>query len=162
MDSEEMRFAYSSGDGSVHIESTGNIRLGSLTWAGQGYARGVGALVREFHEKFGAPVAKTPRFLDEERLDLRKRLIEEEYKEFLEAVDEGDLANAFKELADLLYVVSGTAVEMGGDIDAVVAEVHHSNLTKLGPDGKPIYREDGKVLKGEGYEPPDIEGVLGL
>lgn len=69
-------------------------------------------------------------------------------------------AKVAKELADLLYVVYGSAYSMGIPIDEVFAEVHRSNMSKLGEDGKPIYREDGKVLKGKNFSPADIEKVL--
>lgn len=118
--------------------------------------------VREFHQTYGQPVGDRPGFLDNERMSLRKKLIEEEYDEFLEAVEDGDLVNAFKELADLIYVVNGVAVEMGGNLDDVFKEVHRSNMSKLGSDGKPIYRQDGKVLKGPNYTEADIKSVLGL
>ena len=118
--------------------------------------------VRDFHKTYGQPVGDRPQFLTEERMELRKRLIEEEYAEFLEAVEEGDLVNAFKELADLIYVVEGTIVEMGGDGDAVFNEVHRSNMSKLDENGKAIFREDGKVLKSHLYEPPQLRDVLGL
>lgn len=118
--------------------------------------------VKQFHEAYGQPVGDKPQFLTEDRMALRKRLIEEEYAEFLEAVEEGDLVNAFKELADLIYVVEGTIVEMGGNGDAVFNEVHRSNMSKLGADGQPIYREDGKVLKGPNYFEADVAEVLGL
>lgn len=118
--------------------------------------------VREFHQTYGQPVGDRPGFLDNERMSLRKKLIEEEYDEFLEAVEDGDLVNAFKELADLIYVVNGVAVEMGGNLDDVFEEVHRSNMSKLGSDGKPIYRQDGKVLKGPNYTEADIKSVLGL
>ena len=118
--------------------------------------------VKEFHETYGQPVGDKPAFLTEDRMALRKRLIEEEYAEFLEAVEEGDLVNAFKELADLIYVVEGTIVEMGGDGDAVFNEVHRSNMSKLDENGKAIFREDGKVLKGPSYFEADVAAVLGL
>ena len=116
--------------------------------------------VREFHETFGHPVGETPQLLDSKSQMFREKLIEEEFKEFRDAWAKGDLVNAFKELADLIYVVEGTAVAMGGNADDVVTEVHYSNMTKLGEDGKPIYREDGKVLKGPNYEEPDLRKVL--
>lgn len=116
--------------------------------------------VKEFHVVYGQPVGDYPQFLTPERLELRKRLIREEYREFLDAVAEGDLTNAFKELADLVYVVTGIAVEMGGDLDAVFAEVHKSNMSKLGENGQPIYRDDGKVLKGPGYFEANVDAVL--
>ena len=65
-------------------------------------------------------------------------------------------------LAELIYVIYGMALEMGIDLAKVLAEVQRSNMSKLGEDGKPIYREDGKVLKGPGYFRPDVAGVLGL
>lgn len=116
--------------------------------------------VREFHYTYGQPVGTSPQFLDEDRFELRKRLIQEEFDEFLEAIEEGDLTNAFKELADLVYVVQGTAVEMGGRLDKVFDEVHASNMSKLDENGEPIYREDGKVLKSHLYRAPDIDRVL--
>lgn len=120
------------------------------------------AMVKKFHETYGQPVGDKPQFLSEDRMKLRRKLIDEEYQEFLDAVEEGDLVNAFKELADLIYVVEGTAVEMGGDLAAVFREVHRSNMSKLDENGKPIYREDGKVLKGPNYFEPDVKTVLGL
>ena len=118
--------------------------------------------VVQFHQTYGQPIGQKPQFLSEDRMKLRKTLIEEEYKEFLEAVEEGDLVNAFKELGDLIYVVQGTAVEMGGPLDEVFDAIHESNMSKLDENGNPIYREDGKVLKGSGYFPPNIGKVLGI
>lgn len=124
--------------------------------------RGPTAMVKEFHDAFDAPDPATPQFPDAATFELRKRLIEEEYQEFLDAVAEGDLANAFKELADLIYVVAGTGAAFGGDLDAVFLAVHESNMSKLGEDGKPVKREDGKILKGPKYKAPNIAEVLGL
>lgn len=118
--------------------------------------------VREFHETYRQPVGDKPALLSPERLVLRLKLIEEEYAEILEGLTAGDLENVAKELADLIYVVNGMAVEMGIDLDAVVREVHRSNMSKLGADGNPIYREDGKVLKGPNYTEADVAAVLGL
>ena len=73
-----------------------------------------------------------------------------------------DTVEAADALADLIYVIYGMALEMGIDLAKVLAEVQRSNMSKLGEDGKPIYREDGKVLKGPGYFRPDVAGVLGL
>ncbi len=116
--------------------------------------------VKEFHEHYAVPVGDKPHLLNARRAAFRRALIEEEFQEFLDAVEEGDLVNAAKELADLAYVVNGTAVEMGFDLDIVVRAVHKSNMSKLGADGKPIYREDGKVLKGPNYVEPNIAQVL--
>jgi len=118
--------------------------------------------VKKFHETMGQPVGDKPQFLPGPRLAFRLSLIQEEYKEFIDAVMEQDLANAFKELADLVYVIEGLAVEMGGNLDEVFKEVHRSNMTKIDEKGEVKYREDGKVLKPDTYSPADIERVLGL
>jgi predicted HAD superfamily Cof-like phosphohydrolase len=134
-------------------------------------------LVTEFHEAFGQPVLSKPTVPSLERCDLRERLVSEEYGEVIGALDinydfvgeEGDvvvdscgakLPEVAKELADLFYVLMGTALEFGIDMGPVLTEVHRSNMTKLGPDGKPVYDAHGKVTKGPNYEPPDIERVL--
>lgn len=88
---------------------------------------------------------------------LRHELIREELAELKQAHDKGDLIGIADALADLAYVVVGAAVAFGIPLDRVFDEVHRSNMSKLGEDGKPIYREDGKVLKGPNYTPPDIE-----
>ena len=96
----------------------------------------------------------------------QQSLIVEEFKEFLEA--EGMLylshsankANCLKELADLVYVCYQYAANMGWNLDEAMHRVHESNMSKLGKDGKPIYREDGKVLKGPNYTPPNLEDLV--
>ena len=96
----------------------------------------------------------------------QKTLIEEEFKEFLEA--EGFLfrhgqnfqEEALKELADLVYVCYQYAENMGWFLDEALDRVHKSNMSKLGEDGKPIYRDDGKVLKGPNYKPPNLEDLV--
>lgn len=118
-------------------------------------------MVHEFHRTYGQPVGESPQMLSEARANLRWELIHEEYLEVAEALDNNDLINLVKELADLIYVVNGFAVELGVNLDDVVEEVHRSNMSKLGADGKPIYREDGKVLKGPDYFEADIETVIG-
>ena len=85
----------------------------------------------------------------------------EELKELLDAMSREDLVGIADGLADLLYVVFGTAVAYGIPMDEVFAEVHRSNMTKLGPDGKPIIGEEGKRLKGPGYVPPNIQALVG-
>ncbi len=96
----------------------------------------------------------------------QQNLIVEEFKEFLEA--EGMLylpsasnkAHCLKELADLVYVCYQYAANMGWDLDEAMHRVHESNMSKLGKDGKPIYRDDGKVLKGPDYKPPNLEDLV--
>lgn len=115
--------------------------------------------VKEFHEHYGMPVGESPKWLDSGRTQLRMELIKEEYKEMLQGYASEDLPNVAKELADMVYVIYGMAVELGIDLDSVFEEVHRSNMSKLGADGKPLYREDGKVLKGPNYSPADVESV---
>ena len=139
------------------------------------------ALVRRFHHLYGLPVRTDGPSLGRESLDMRMSLIAEEFAELVEAVygasarsgieaayaravaaDDGtrDTVAAADALADLVYVIYGMALETGIDLAAVLAEVQRSNMSKLGADGRPIYREDGKVLKGPDYFPPDVEAVL--
>lgn len=91
---------------------------------------------------------------------IRAKLLEEEHKEVQEALDCNDRWAIAKELADLVYVCYGTALVYNIDLDVALAQVHFSNMTKLGDDGHPILREDGKVLKGPNYKPPDMEPAL--
>ena len=88
--------------------------------------------------------------------------MDEENKEYLEAANEGDLVEVADALGDMLYILCGTILEHGMQykIEEVFEEIQRSNMSKLGEDGKPIYREDGKVLKGPNYFKPDIEGVM--
>ncbi len=90
----------------------------------------------------------------------RQDLLNEEVTEAAEAVREGSLEHLAHELADVVYVAYGTALVHGIDLDAVVAEIHRANMSKLGPDGRPTRRADGKVLKGEHYRAPDVAAVL--
>ena len=115
-----------------------------------------------FHWLFNLPRRRTPGLDDipDELLALRVGLIHEEAEEFEVAASSRDLTAMADALADIVYVTYGAAVTLGIDLDDVVAEVHASNLTKLGPDGQPIMRSDGKVLKPESYEPPDVTRVL--
>ncbi len=116
--------------------------------------------VKEFHVTYGLPVAETPGHPPEDRIELRRSLISEEYWEYDRAVDKRDLVNLAQELADILYVVYGAALEYGIPLDEVFDEVHRSNMSKLDADGSVLRREDGKVLKGPNYTPPNIENIL--
>ena len=121
-------------------------------------------LVREFHEKYGVPHPdKMVDTLDPATIALRRALIEEELDELERAVIEGDKAKILQEGSDLLYVVYGYLVTLGIPTamgKEAFAEIHRANLSKLGDDGKPVRREDGKVLKGPNYRPPDLVPVL--
>lgn len=114
--------------------------------------------VLDFMERYG--IRRSSDITASDRM-LARKLIWEEYNEvmaeFREPMDRSKLA---KELADLVYVTYQAALRMNIDLDAVVEAVHESNLSKLGEDGLPIYREDGKVLKGPFYFEPDIQAVL--
>jgi predicted HAD superfamily Cof-like phosphohydrolase len=114
------------------------------------------AMVEEFHRKFSIVAQATPTDLNEETKRLRVRLIEEEFDELKESMAGGDLAAVAKEMADLLYVVYGTAVSYGIDMDPVFREVHRSNMSKVGG----YKREDGKWVKPATYSPARIEPIL--
>ena len=97
---------------------------------------------------------------------MQRTLIVEEFKEFLDAENQlllGFVVNAtdaLKELADLVYVCYQYAENLGWDLDEALYRVHQSNMSKLSEDGKPIYREDGKVLKGPNYQPPNLSDLV--
>ena len=118
--------------------------------------------VREFHFTFDHPVAEAPTLVSDKLGALRIRLIAEELAEYSEALFAGDLVEIADALGDLSYVVNGAALVHGIDLPSVVEEIHRSNMTKLGADGKPVRREDGKILKGPNYEPPNLRPILGL
>jgi predicted HAD superfamily Cof-like phosphohydrolase len=114
------------------------------------------AMVEEFHRKFDIAVAAGPTLPEEGTRQLRVRLIQEEFDELKEAMTAQDLAGVAKELADLLYVVYGTAVSYGVDMDPVFREVHRSNLSKVGG----YKRADGKWVKPPSYSPAQVEALL--
>lgn len=116
-------------------------------------------MVRQFHEACDLPVRTTPALPHPSEEGLRWRLLAEEWKEYQEAVTAADLVEIADALADMVYVIYGTALSYGIDLDAVLAEVHRSNMAKA-VDGKVVRREDGKILKPEGWEPPRIAQVL--
>ena len=115
--------------------------------------------VRAFHEAFAIPVLSVPT-IPADRVALRLALIDEERQELTEALEAGDIVEVADALTDIAYLVYGTALEFGIDLDACFAEVHRSNMSKLGADGRPIFRDDGKVLKGPTYSRPDLAPIL--
>lgn len=117
-------------------------------------------LVREFHLAFGLAARSTPTEVSRDLAAHRGELLAEEAAEVAEVSVTGPLDRLAHELADVVYVAYGTALVHGIDLDAVLAEIHRSNMTKLGPDGQISRRADGKVLKGEHYEAPDVSAVL--
>lgn len=122
--------------------------------------------VKAFHVLYDAPIHNEPTEglpqMDDARLDLRVGLIEEEFNELKEATKVRDIIEMADALGDIIYVVCGFAIEAGIDLNAVVQEIQASNMTKLGADGNPVRREDGKILKGPNYRKPNIRAVLGL
>ncbi|MFH9819543.1 MazG nucleotide pyrophosphohydrolase domain-containing protein [Streptomyces sp. NPDC017230] len=117
-------------------------------------------LVRAFHLAFGLDARNAPTEVSPDLAAHRGELLAEEAAEVAEVSVTGPLDRLAHELADVVYVAYGTALVHGIDLDAVIAEVHRSNMTKLGPDGQASRRADGKVLKGDHYEAPDVPGVL--
>ena len=118
------------------------------------------ALVQEFHETFGHPVALTPGLISKERAAFRVSLIEEELQELKDAIEAGDLVEIGDALGDLEVVINGTGLEYGIRLPEVVREIHASNMSKLGEDGEPIDRVEGELLKGANYGDPRIDVVL--
>lgn len=119
--------------------------------------------VARFHKAFGLGKAPAPTAsLSEELIALRYRLMAEENEEYLHAARENDLIEVADALGDMLYILCGTILEHGMQdvIEEVFQKIQESNMSKLGRDGAPIYREDGKVMKGPDYFTPDIAGVL--
>ena len=163
------------------VEADGVLPLVAHDGVGEREGDDPEALVRRFHHVYGLPVQTDGASLERESLDMRMSLIAEEFSELVGAIygqaaraeiessyrravaaDDGtrDTVETADALADLIYVIYGMALETGIDLASVLAEVQRSNMSKLGADGKPVYREDGKVLKGPDYFPPNVEAVL--
>lgn len=119
-----------------------------------------GAAVKAFHSAFDIPTPATPQFPSQSRRELRWRLDNQERVEAIVADEENDIVAFAEEMADRAIVLLGQAWEHGIDLEAVIAEKMRANMSKLGPDGKPILRPDGKVLKGPNYAPADTASVL--
>ena len=117
-------------------------------------------LVEEFMTAFGQDVEKGASMPDRKTAMLRLKLILEEYEELETAVEEHHLVGIADALTDILYVTYGAGHAFGINLDECFEEVHESNMSKLGPDGKPIYRDDGKVMKGPDYREPDLRKIL--
>lgn len=118
--------------------------------------------VKEFKQCFRQPINTSPTIPDSHIIQLRVRLAQEELDEMVQACQAENLVGVFDALVDQLYILFGTAHTFGmaDALEKGLEEVHRSNMTKLGPDRQPIIREDGKVLKSELYEPPNLEKVL--
>jgi len=119
--------------------------------------------VQEFHEAFGLGIQHQPTVnLSENKLKLRFDLMAEENEEYLEAAKNNNIIEVADALGDMLYILCGTILEHGMQhkIEAIFNEIQRSNMSKLGADGEPIYREDGKVLKGPNYFKPNIYDII--
>ena len=118
--------------------------------------------VKNFMETFGQDVKNKPSFSTDKINKLRYDLIKEELDELKVAIDNKDFLEVADALTDILYVAYGAGHAFGIDLDKCFQEVQDSNMSKLGKNGKPIYNEDGKVMKGPGYFKPDLKKILSL
>ena len=119
--------------------------------------------VHEFHSAFGLGINTNPTGnLGKNKNMLRFNLMKEENEEYLQAVQNDDIVEIADALGDMLYILCGTILEHGlqNKIEAVFQEIQRSNMSKLDTDGKPLYREDGKVLKGPHYFKPNFDEIL--
>ena len=116
--------------------------------------------VKTFMETFGQEVKSEPSFSSEKINNLRYDLIEEELGELKQAIEKKDLLEVADALTDILYVTYGAGHAFGINLDKCFNEVQESNMSKLGSNGKPIYNESGKVMKGPNYFKPDLSKFL--
>ena len=116
--------------------------------------------VKNFMETFGQEVKSRPSFSSDKINMLRYNLIKEELEEFKQALDNNDLLEVADALTDILYVTYGAGHAFGINLDACFEEVQNSNMSKLGSDGKPIYNDQGKVMKGPNYFKPDLSKFI--
>ena len=115
-----------------------------------------------FHKTYNQPYSTTPTLVEKPLYEMRHRIQQEENNEYLKACEENDLVEIAHEIADEFYVLFGKVISHGlqDKIPEIFDEIQRANMSKLGPDEKPIYREDGKVLKGPNYSPPDVKSIL--
>ena len=116
--------------------------------------------VKEFMTTFGQEVKDKAEFPNKKIVELRKKLIDEEFNELKDAINENNLIEVADALTDILVVTYGAGVAFGIDLDKCFKEVHRSNMSKLSEDGKPIYNEFGKVMKGPNYFKPNLKQYL--
>lgn len=115
-------------------------------------------MVSEFHKLFQLPINITPKIVGKDLHYLRVGLIDEEFKELKDAMEKKDLIKIADGLADLLYVIYGTAITYGLDMDPIFREVHRSNMSKGNPEV--LRAPNGKILKGENWSPPNLSSLL--
>ena len=116
--------------------------------------------VKKFMETFGQEVKTKPEFPTDKIVRLRYDLIKEELEEFKEALKDKNLTEVADSLTDILYVTYGAGIAFGIDLDKCFDEVQRSNMSKLDKDGKPIYNDKGKVMKGPNYFKPDLSKFI--
>jgi predicted HAD superfamily Cof-like phosphohydrolase len=116
--------------------------------------------VKKFMQTFGQEVKNKAEFPNEKIVKLRYELIKEELEELKQAINDKDIKEVADALTDILYVTYGAGTAFGIDLDKCFDEVHQSNMSKLGSDGKPIYNDIGKVMKGPNYFKPDLNKFL--
>ena len=116
--------------------------------------------VKKFMQTFGQEVKDKAEFPNEKIVKLRYELIKEELEELNQAINDKDIKEVADALTDILYVTYGAGTAFGIDLDKCFDEVHQSNMSKLGSDGKPIYNDIGKVMKGPNYFKPDLNKFL--
>ena len=113
--------------------------------------------VKKFMQTFGQEVRTKASFPNEKIIHLRLNLIEEELSELREAIDKKDIKEVADALTDILYVTYGAGTAFGINLDKCFKEVQRANMSKLGKDGKPIFNENGKVMKGPNYKKPNLK-----
>ena len=118
--------------------------------------------VKTFMNTYGQEVKDSPKFPDSKIVQLRIDLIQEELNELKEAINNNDIVEVADALTDILYVTYGAGHSFGVNLDSCFDEVQRSNMSKLGEDGKPIYNEHGKVMKGPNYFVPNLKKIIGL
>ena len=116
--------------------------------------------VNQFNTTYNVPTSETPRLPTDMEATRLHNLILEELMELNDAIDAGDIVEIADAIADIVYVTAQQAVTLGFPVDALLREVQRSNMSKLGADGLPIFRDDGKVLKGPNFSEPNITKVL--
>ena len=118
--------------------------------------------VKEFHKAFNIPVINKPQIPSLERCEMRQNILEEEVQELKNATEKKDIVEIADAITDCLYVLLGTAHEFGlaNVLSRCFDEVHDSNMSKLDENGKPIYREDGKILKSKQYKKPKLKKII--
>lgn len=118
--------------------------------------------VEEFHNAFGQKNGKWQTLIERDQFELRHKLMAEENDEYLEACENNDIVGIADALGDQLYILCGTILKHGlqNVIEDIFDEIQASNMSKLGKDGKPVLRHDGKILKGSGYFRPDLSKFI--